>query len=505
MAALNSLLLLAVVGFAHAAAPVRNPVDCVSSNLLNITGNVYPSTHQITRQSIQERTTVTFVQEFKIAYGNTYKIVTIARSDTNETYLLYQCGTTKPVLSQIGLPANTKVFSVPLQAVSVADTTAMYFMDMLGVKDRVSYVTPYVVDPCMQLLSSSVCGGRSSDNAPADAVDGKFDFYKDANVSNSIMISVTAELGPLHAAEYIKYVAAFFNREAVANRAFTAVYNAYTELAASVLSYKTNNNVASPVVAWLYYQAKYSSSPEQIQIKFHSFRVQYTEDAGGVLPNLAQLKTVLANYTDVKVNTVGDLVLYNLNSTNTAAALRTILANVNIVIDESYVPGNVSQYTVASFLARYRLNESTAATDFKFLRTQNGLLRLDGTANAMGTTAWFEEAVARPDVVLHDLVTFIMPAVLQAANDKTAPRLVRSLIPVAPSTTSADGLLTLSGSGATVLTLANCPLQRCGSTIQPICPAVYLDCSVATKGPNKGPLRGPILTSQSAVAWAMES
>lgn len=61
--------------------------------------------------------------------------------------------------------------------------------------------------------------------------------------------------------------------------------------------------------------------------------------------------------------------------------------------------GDVSKYTVDSFLKRYHLNYSTATADLKFLRSPSGLLRLDGTASQGGYTAWFEEALARPDVV----------------------------------------------------------------------------------------------------------
>lgn len=45
----------------------------------------------------------------------------------NETYVLYQCGTPDPS-TLTPLPAGAKVFQIPLQSVSVADSTANNFL-----------------------------------------------------------------------------------------------------------------------------------------------------------------------------------------------------------------------------------------------------------------------------------------------------------------------------------------------------------------------------------------
>ncbi|GLI59772.1 hypothetical protein VaNZ11_001735 [Volvox africanus] len=474
------LLALATCLGAALAVPVRNVADCVNANLLNVIGNVYPSTHQIQRQAIQEKTTVTIAQNFEVTYASTYKIVNIKGGTTAETYVLYQCGTAAPNLADLGLPSDTKTFSVPLRAVNAKDTTVLNFMKLLGVQDRIAYVTQNAVDPCMQLLSSQQCGNRSSNNVVAQAVDASFDNSKVASDLTAIMFTATADFGPLHGAEYVKYVSVFFNREAVANRIFSSVFNSYNGLSDFVSSYLGANNVSRPVVAWLYYQAAYPPAyPEQIQVKFHSFRKQYTMDAGGVLPDLDQLKATFANSTAVKVNSADDLVLFNLTATN--KALEDILANVDIVIDESYVPGDAAEYTVDSFLKRYGLTRPSAA-NLKFLRNK-AVLRLDATRTPNGYTAWFEEALARPDVVLHDLVAFITPAALAAVSDNTAPRLVRSLFPpstgvASTNTTNATTTTTaISSNGVTVLTADNCPTKQCGAAASPICPAVYLDCN----------------------------
>lgn len=49
----------------------------------------------------------------------------------NETYVLYQCGTPNPLQAantETDLPANTKVFEIPLVSVSVTDSNAAGFL-----------------------------------------------------------------------------------------------------------------------------------------------------------------------------------------------------------------------------------------------------------------------------------------------------------------------------------------------------------------------------------------
>lgn len=56
----------------------------------------------------------------------------LTNREANETYVLYQCGTQHPNELPPGtipnVPANAKVFEIPLVSVSVADTTANTFL-----------------------------------------------------------------------------------------------------------------------------------------------------------------------------------------------------------------------------------------------------------------------------------------------------------------------------------------------------------------------------------------
>ena len=57
-------------------------------------------------------------------YYPQYKVV--INTYVNETYVLYQCGAPAPPKS--AFPASTKIFEIPLTAVSVTDTVPFAFI-----------------------------------------------------------------------------------------------------------------------------------------------------------------------------------------------------------------------------------------------------------------------------------------------------------------------------------------------------------------------------------------
>lgn len=73
----------------------------------------------------------------------------------DETYVLHQCGTVPPVLANFG--PNAKSFSIPLKAISITDTSALAFLELLGVQDRMAYITEYASSPCAQFVSTGEC------------------------------------------------------------------------------------------------------------------------------------------------------------------------------------------------------------------------------------------------------------------------------------------------------------------------------------------------------------
>ena len=175
-----------------------------------------------------EKVTVLHAQDFTITYFGTYKTVVNRNSNVNEKYLLYQRGTQPP--------ANTsgyKVFAIPLQAVAVEDTAALRFLELVGVHTAVRYMqTQYTTSGCLQALAQrGKVGNLDWADTPLRqsqlaAVEALFTYGASAN-AKSVACTSASDPGPLRRAEWVKFVAVFFNREAEAQRIFEAVRQQY--------------------------------------------------------------------------------------------------------------------------------------------------------------------------------------------------------------------------------------------------------------------------------------
>jgi hypothetical protein len=63
---------------------------------------------------------------FNVGDFAAYLQVVTNKYSSNETYVLYPCGVSKPDASQF--PAGTKFFEIPLTSVSVDDTSVLAFL-----------------------------------------------------------------------------------------------------------------------------------------------------------------------------------------------------------------------------------------------------------------------------------------------------------------------------------------------------------------------------------------
>ncbi|KAJ9531311.1 hypothetical protein QJQ45_006761 [Haematococcus lacustris] len=444
-------------------------------------------------------------------YFDTYKVVVNRRQSANETYVLYQCGTQPPPPSAV--PAGAKFFSVPLSSVSVDETTVVAFMKLLGVSNRITFTSRFAVDACQQSIGFYGCQQLAPGNpAPSAsnvnatlavrAIANKVDaFFTYGNTANNMTISVTASADPgvLNRAEWIKYVATFFNVEDKANNIFTQVAQSYASTKAAVA-----NVVASlpatqqPIVAWLYYSpANPAWGPvfgrEVVQVQLSKYRYQLTQvccavlspvltiallfclvctlpamealpsddevlfympqDAGGVMISPAAFAPFVdsTNVVDTTVAGLGNINLYNF--TTMGQVLRSALANVTWVIDETRYPDVRNQdLTLNNFVSTFGFSAADLAS-LPFLR-DGKIVRVDKESNPDGYTSWYEMAVARPDQVLMDLANLFHPTAL-ASN--AAPTFLRSLT---------AGQVTLASA-------AQCPLINCQAPVTPICPLVF--------------------------------
>lgn len=206
-----------------------------------------------------------------IEYGNTYKIVTNLGVD--ESYLLYQCGTSPPQDQLDG--RHAAVVPIPLSNVGITSTPDIAFLEQLAL---VNEIAVFVSDPD---TISSPCFKERVDADEVLVIDGfssgqdvpSFEVGQDpvdrAQVINTTVaftspstevpfgtaIKVTTYLEQSNEAtfEWLKFYSAFFNLEALANEVVDLADERFDCIAENA------NVIASdgpkPKVLWAYYSS----------------------------------------------------------------------------------------------------------------------------------------------------------------------------------------------------------------------------------------------------------
>lgn len=352
----------------------------------------FPETYQIRGDLDADGVRVTVADDFRVTYGENYKFVENLR--VNETYLLYQCGTRLRDLSPF--PDNVKMFEIPLSTVALDDVTSSSFFAELDVTDRVSFVSAYATDSCLQKVSHR-CRRHSVDPGSelADPIQVKKQnrrtdavfVYTATNNSKSISFSATSDPAVLNRAEWVKFIALFFNKEPAANAFFEEIKESWDK-------FKTEPTRRSPTVAWISFQ---DYAGDEFFIHFAAYKVEYITAAGGRVLSERHIKRI-----EGVTETMNGYLIKFTNRRKGVATLREVLDGVDVIIDETYQQNNTA-YGMTEFLKTFGLNRNE---DFPFLK--NGkVFRLDGTIGNATTghnsMDWYETGVARPDLVLKDL------------------------------------------------------------------------------------------------------
>merc|ERR1719460_2696119 len=240
----------------------------------------------------------------EIHYGQTFKVLT--ETYAQEQYVLTQCGAATPSEADINavkaLPTGftRKYFTIPLQQVMAESTVQLGFLHELGLHDRVAYVSQYAVGACWQKIHDCNAAGVVTDTSSVDMqatrqnmdaafMDCPWDNGPNCaalhSIPNAVHFSASQDPAPIHSAEHIKFIAAFFNKEEDAERLFssevTAMQAKQTQLAA-----RADSDMQT--VAWIEksWDGKYSLSTAP-------YKKVMTEQAGSKVVDAAAVKTTL--------------------------------------------------------------------------------------------------------------------------------------------------------------------------------------------------------------------
>jgi iron complex transport system substrate-binding protein len=197
-----------------------------------------------------EKAILTHTSGFAIDYFNSYKVITVPSpfpGGDPQTYLLVQCGA--PIPEDV---AADQVIEVPVKSIVTTSTTLLTALDELDLLDRlvgldeatyVSNPTVREMDAAGQLTMIGVGAGVNVEQAIDLQPDlimtvstGNADFDAHPKLLeaglNVVLNAEWMESSPLGRAEWGKYIAAFFNREAEAEAIFADHVMRYDELTA---------------------------------------------------------------------------------------------------------------------------------------------------------------------------------------------------------------------------------------------------------------------------------
>jgi iron complex transport system substrate-binding protein len=249
------LMLLPLVGFCLTACGPRNPIvktsrsDCVQS-------------YDPDRDYFPNKLQIQHATGFTVSYHKHYKQIKVTKPWRNAKvqyeYVLVQCGTP--------IPAGFKpeqIVEVPVRSIVALSTTHLVQLEKLGVVDRLIGVNDFKIVTTQSVLDQHQKRPISEVGSPANpdvekiidlnpdlitsygTGDPKFDGYpKLIEAQQKVaLVSEYMESSPLGQAEWLKFLALFFNREAEANQSFSQTEQRYQQVAAKVKAVKNRPTV----------------------------------------------------------------------------------------------------------------------------------------------------------------------------------------------------------------------------------------------------------------------
>lgn len=193
---------------------------------------------------------VTHAANLDISYHDAYQVVEISQGDPEsgaQSYVLHRCGTPVPDLA--GDLAGAQVIETPVESVFTASTTHLGLIDVLERADVVTGVatTAYVSSPAVR---ERIAADEVVEFAPVGAVNTELVIASDPGLlltqgmetganapvrAAGIPVMADAEwleTTPLGRAEWVKLFGALTGEESEATEAFTEIEQAYRDTAA---------------------------------------------------------------------------------------------------------------------------------------------------------------------------------------------------------------------------------------------------------------------------------
>ena len=336
-----------------------------------------------------EKISLTHTTGFSVEYHNSYKVITVATpwpgAGEAQQYVLVQCGAPEPT----GFDA-AQIIEVPVQQIATMSTSYLPFLDMYGLLDRLVAVddVTYVNNPAVLAMAEAgtlvqigygagVNVEQILDLAPDLVMTyGSGSPEYDAHpvlINAGLKVAVNAEwleTSPLGRAEWGKFIALFFNKEAVAESTFADTVARYEDLKAKAAAAAEKPTVLTDSE----YQGSWYVAGGR------SFTAQLLADAG-------------AAYLWADDESTGSIPVA-FEAVFDKAADADFWLNVGFVNSLEEMKAADERYT-----------------DFAAFQKGN-VWNNNKRQNANGGNDYYESAVAQPDAVLADLIAIFHPDLL---------------------------------------------------------------------------------------------
>lgn len=327
---------------------------------------------------------------FDVTYFNHYKVVTVTGSLSTFDYVLVQCGT--PIPDAEDFPEGTQFIEVPAGDIITFSTTFLPGLVELGLTDKLvgmgntSFTsTPEIIEridagdivevsPNFELDLERILAAEPDLVMTDDFDPDRFSQFTELGIFTAVNTDYL-EATPLGRAEWLKFIALFYNQEAPAQAAYDEIVIAYNEAADLAATVAEEDR---PTVLW----NSYSAFSEAWSIPGHdTYAGRLIEDAGGIiaLGEEAQEGSALLSF-EVVYDQGLDADIWIIN----AFAVRTIADLV--AIDERYA-------------------------DFAAVQNET-VWNNDGDIGPSGGNNYFELGVTNPHLILQDLVALFHPELL---------------------------------------------------------------------------------------------
>ncbi|KAF9297255.1 hypothetical protein BGZ88_010650 [Linnemannia elongata] len=324
-----------------------------------------------------------------VNYGSTYTVLTMHGLNNNpetEDYLLY-CGA-KPepnALQAMGVPANVKMFHVPVANVLVGGTATSSYVELAGGQNKIHVLQDpqKIVSPCLQdrFQSSLIVPLDDTIFNQYDSVDVGFRENKHADQLKDVWVPMSVEVAPLLRVEYIKAVSLFFNNGSQASTIYDTIIKTYNTLKDDMSRIPQANKRR---IGWV----KYDFGRTSWTLRNTDFTRGIIKDAGGIPFPLE-----------------GDGLPGNPDIS--PSDFKILMTNADVIIDQTDFSDGKLNYT--SVFSRWRTLAGFTGIDNPPVLDLKMVFSLDNTANKIGISDYQYRMPSRPDLLLRDLIAVQYP------------------------------------------------------------------------------------------------